>query len=156
MTAANLTFPISVEGIRRMLPHRYPFLLLDRVVEYDHDAKRVLAYKNVTSNEAYFQGHFPERPVMPGVLVIEAMAQAAGLLTQLSEPPRAPGVEQPLYYLVKVDKARFSRMVVPGDQLMLEVEQKRMLRRMGLYVCRALVDGQEAACAEILCAERSP
>src|SRR5690606_11347094 len=83
MTAGKLTLPIGVDGIRRMLPHRYPFLLLDRVVEFDGDGKRVLAYKNVTSNEAYFQGHFPDMPVMPGVLVIEAMAQAGGVLTQL-------------------------------------------------------------------------
>lgn len=149
-----VALPVDVTRIQAMLPHRYPFLLVDRVVAVVPGV-RLTALKNVSINEPFFQGHFPANPVMPGVLVIEAMAQAAGLLTQLSEPPRAPGVEQPLYYLVKVDKARFSRMVVPGDQLMLEVEQKRMLRRMGLYVCRALVDGQEAACAEILCAERS-
>jgi 3-hydroxyacyl-[acyl-carrier-protein] dehydratase len=147
--------PVDVTRIQGMLPHRYPFLLVDRVLEIDPH-KRLRAIKNVTINEPFFQGHFPGHPVMPGVLVIEAMAQAAGLLTQLSEPPRAPGVEQPLYYLVKVDKARFSRPVVPGDQLSLEVEQKRMLRRMGLYECRALVDGQVVASAEILCAEQSP
>lgn len=147
--------PIDVTRIQAMLPHRYPFLLVDRVLDIV-SGERLRALKNVSINEPFFQGHFPGNPVMPGVLVIEAMAQAAGLLTQLSEPPRAPGAVQPLYYLVKVDKARFSRMVVPGDQLVLEVEQKRMLRRMGLYVCRALVDGQEAASAEILCAERNP
>ena len=156
MTAPNAshqTLPVDVTGIMGMLPHRYPFLLVDRVMELDPH-KRLRAIKNVTINEPFFQGHFPGHPVMPGVLVIEAMAQAAGLLTQLSEPPRAAGEEQPLYYLVKVDKARFSRTVVPGDQLSLEVEQKRMLRRMGLYQCRALVDGQEVASAEILCAEQ--
>ena len=146
--------PVDVPRIQSMLPHRYPFLLVDRVVALVPN-KHLTALKNVTANEPFFQGHFPGHPVMPGVLIIEALAQAAGLLTQLSEPPRDPNAEKPLYYLVKVDKARFSRLVVPGDQLVLEVEQKRMLRRMGLYVCRALVDGQEAARAEILCAERS-
>ena len=158
MTAPNAslqTMPVDVTRIMGMLPHRYPFLLVDRVLELDPH-KRLRAIKNVTINEPFFQGHFPGHPVMPGVLVIEAMAQAAGLLTQLSEPPRAAGEEQPLYYLVKVDKARFARTVGPGDQLSLEVEQKRMLRRMGLYQCRALVDGQEVASAEILCAEQKP
>jgi 3-hydroxyacyl-[acyl-carrier-protein] dehydratase len=147
--------PVDVTRIMGMLPHRYPFLLVDRVVEMEPH-KRLRAFKNVTINEPFFQGHFPGHPVMPGVLVIEAMAQAAGLLTQLSEPPRGADEPQPLYYLVKVDKARFSRPVVPGDQLSLEVEQKRMLRRMGLYECRALVDGEQVASAEILCAERGP
>jgi 3-hydroxyacyl-[acyl-carrier-protein] dehydratase len=147
--------PVDVTRIQGMLPHRYPFLLVDRVLEIDPH-KRLRAIKNVTINEPFFQGHFPDHPVMPGVLVIEAMAQAAGLLTQLSDPPRAPDAAQPLYYLVKVDKARFSRTVVPGDQLVLEVEQKRMLRRMGLYECRAVVDGTVVASAEILCAEQTP
>ena len=147
--------PVDVTRIMGMLPHRYPFLLVDRVLEIEPH-KRLRALKNVTINEPFFQGHFPGHPVMPGVLVIEAMAQAAGLLTQLSEPPRTSDEEQPLYYLVKVDKARFSRTVVPGDQLILEVEQKRMLRRMGLYECRALIDGKEVASAEILCAEQKP
>jgi 3-hydroxyacyl-[acyl-carrier-protein] dehydratase len=154
-TAFMPAMPVDVTRIQGMLPHRYPFLLVDRVLEIDPH-KRLRAIKNVTINEPFFQGHFPGHPVMPGVLVIEAMAQAAGLLTQLSEPPRAPDAEQPLYYLVKVDKARFSRTVVPGDQLVLEVEQKRMLRRMGLYECRAVVDGQVVASAEILCAEQTP
>lgn len=152
-TAAAPTMPVDVTRIMGMLPHRYPFLLVDRVLEMEPH-KRLRAIKNVTFNEPFFQGHFPGHPVMPGVLVIEAMAQAAGLLTQLSEPPRAPGEPQPLYYLVKVDKARFSRTVVPGDQLTLEVTQRRMLRRMGVYECRALIDGEQVASAEILCAER--
>jgi 3-hydroxyacyl-[acyl-carrier-protein] dehydratase len=146
--------PVDVNCIMGILPHRYPFLLVDRVIEMDPH-KSLRAIKNVTINEPFFQGHFPGHPVMPGVLVIEAMAQAAGLLTQLSNPPRTPDEPTPLYYLVKVDKARFSRTVVPGDQLSLEVEQKRMLRKMGFYACRALVDGEEVASAEILCAERS-
>jgi 3-hydroxyacyl-[acyl-carrier-protein] dehydratase len=148
------TLPVDVTRIMDILPHRYPFLLVDRVVEMDPH-KSLRAIKNVTINEPFFQGHFPGHPVMPGVLIIEAMAQAAGLLTQLSNPPRDPAEPAPLYYLVKVDKARFSRIVVPGDQISLEVQQKRMLRKMGLYECRAVIDGEEAASAEILCAERS-
>ncbi len=154
MSTTPPSMPVDVIRIMGMLPHRYPFLLVDRVISLEPH-KRLTAIKNVTINEPFFLGHFPGHPVMPGVLVIEAMAQAAGLLTQLSEGG-LKREDQPLYYLVKVDKARFSRIVEPGDQLMLEVEQKRMLKRMGLYVCRALVDGKEAASAEILCAERSP
>ena len=147
--AGGLKLPIEITQIMAMLPHRYPFLLVDRVVEFEPN-KRVLAIKNVTVNEPFFTGHFPGHPVMPGVLVIEAMAQASGILTQLSN-----GIERSenqLYYLVRVDKARFARTVVPGDQLKLEVLQKRLIRRMGLYDCRALVGDQEVASAEILCA----
>ena len=144
---------IDVKRITQLLPHRYPFLLIDRVLSWE-PGKRLVALKNVTFNEPFFQGHFPGHPVMPGVLVIEALAQASGALVQLSatDDPNQPA----LFYLVKIDKARFSRVVVPGDQLSLEVEQKRMLRKMGLYLCRAVVDGNEVASAEILCAERSP
>ncbi|MEN1929289.1 3-hydroxyacyl-ACP dehydratase FabZ [Luteimonas sp. MJ204] len=150
MTAGTLSFPIGVEGIREMLPHRYPFLLIDRVVAFE-DGKRVLAYKNVTANESYFQGHFPDRPVMPGVLVIEAMAQAGGLLTQLARGG-ASHIGR-LSYLVKVDNARFARMVVPGDRLDIEVTIKREIRNMTLYCGIATVDGEKVASADILCAE---
>lgn len=146
---ASVKLPIEISEIMTMLPHRYPFLLVDRVIEFEAN-KRVLAIKNVTVNEPFFNGHFPGHPVMPGVLVIEAMAQASGILTQLSNAlTRQPNQ---LYYLVRVDNARFSRTVVPGDQLKLEVMQKRLIRRMGLYQCRALVGDQEVASAEILCA----
>ncbi len=151
-TAATVQLPVDVIKILGMLPHRYPFLMVDRVIAFEPH-KRLTAIKNVTINEPFFQGHFPGYPVMPGVLIIEALAQASGVLTQLSDG--GPSVEKPIYYLVKVDKARFSQIVVPGDQLELHVEQKRMLRRMGLYECRATVDGKEVASAEILCAERS-
>jgi 3-hydroxyacyl-[acyl-carrier-protein] dehydratase len=144
--------PIDVNRILSMLPHRYPFLLVDRVIAFEPH-KNLTAIKNVTINEPFFQGHFPGHPVMPGVLIIEALAQASGVLTQLSEG--GPSADNPVYYLVKVDNARFSQIVVPGDQLMLQVEQKRMLKRMGLYRCVALVDGKEVASADILCAERS-
>jgi len=146
------TMPVDVTRIMAILPHRYPFLLVDRVIAFEPH-KSLTAIKNVTINEPFFQGHFPGHPVMPGVLIIEALAQASGVLTQLSEGGAA--CDNPVYYLVKVDKARFSQIVVPGDQLELRVEQKRMLKRMGLYECRAFVNDKEVASAEILCAERA-
>ena len=151
MTHAPVTLPVDVTRIQQLLPHRYPFLLVDRVVELEPNV-RIRAIKNVTVNEPFFQGHFPGHPVMPGVLVVEAMAQAGGLLTQLSLAGAADKQDK-LFYLVKVDKARFSRMVVPGDQLELCVSLKRQIRNMALYECCARVDGQEVASAEILCAE---
>ncbi|KZC16534.1 beta-hydroxyacyl-ACP dehydratase [Rhodanobacter sp. FW510-R12] len=148
-----LPMPINVEQIQELLPHRYPFLLVDRVVEIVPDVS-VVAIKNATINEPFFQGHFPGHPVMPGVLIVEAMAQAAGLLTQLSR--RAKGDDgSPLFYLVKVDNARFSAPVVPGDQLRLEVTQKRLVRGMGLFTARTLVDGKEVASCELMCAART-
>ncbi|HJW46892.1 MAG TPA: 3-hydroxyacyl-ACP dehydratase FabZ [Lysobacter sp.] len=141
--------PVDVTTIQKLLPHRYPFLLVDRVVELEPH-KRVLAYKNVTCNEPFFNGHFPGHPVMPGVLVIEALAQAGGLLTQLSNEG---GCDGKLFYLVKVDNARFAKMVVPGDRLELDVTIKRTIRNMALYMGIARVDGEEVASAEILCAE---
>jgi 3-hydroxyacyl-[acyl-carrier-protein] dehydratase len=155
----TLQLPIDVAAIQALLPHRYPFLLVDRVVELEPN-KRVLAYKNVTCNEPFFQGHFPGHPVMPGVLVVEALAQAGGLLTQLShrasiadESIADQAASNKLYYLVKVDAAKFTRMVVPGDKLELEVILKRTIRNMALYSGIARVDGEQAACADILCAE---
>ncbi|OHC48432.1 MAG: 3-hydroxyacyl-[acyl-carrier-protein] dehydratase FabZ [Rhodanobacter sp. RIFOXYA1_FULL_67_6] len=148
-----MALPINVEQIQELLPHRYPFLLVDRVVEIVPDVS-VVALKNVTINEPLFQGHFPGHPVMPGVLIIEAMAQAAGLLTQLSR--RFKGDKgSPLFYLVKVDNARFSAPVVPGDQLRFEVSLKRLVRGMGLFVARSLVDGKEVASCELMCAARA-
>ena len=141
--------PLDVHAIQELLPHRYPFLLVDRVVEFEAH-KRVLAYKNVTCNEPFFNGHFPGQPVMPGVLVVEALAQAGGLLTQLSHQS---GTDGKLFYLIKIDGAKFSRMVVPGDRLELEVTLKRVIRNMAMYSGIARVDGEQAACAEILCAE---
>ena len=149
--APSFELPITVEQIAAMLPHRYPFLMLDRIIACE-PGRRITAIKNVTANEPFFQGHFPGRPVMPGVLVIEALAQAGGLLTQLSLPREAIS-EGKLFYLVKVDNARFNRMVVPGDQLDIEVKVKRLIRNMALYECAARVDGKVVASAEILCAE---
>jgi 3-hydroxyacyl-[acyl-carrier-protein] dehydratase len=151
MSEDAIKLPVDVSCILHLLPHRYPFLLVDRVIELDPH-RRIRALKNVTFNEPFFQGHFPGRPVMPGVLVIEAMAQAGGLLTQLSAD-RDSHKEGQLFYLVKVDNARFNRMVVPGDQLDIEVKVKRLIRNMALYECVARVDGKDVASAEILCAE---
>jgi 3-hydroxyacyl-[acyl-carrier-protein] dehydratase len=138
---------LDVRDIAAMLPHRYPFLLVDRVIDYTV-GERLRAFKNVTFNEPFFQGHFPGHPVMPGVLIIEALAQACGLLVQLSR--------KALYYLVKVDNAKFTQIVGPGDQLHLEVQLKRMIRSMGIFHCQAKVDGKQVAEAELMCAERSP
>ena len=145
----DVQLPLDVLKIQELLPHRYPFLLVDRVTEFEANT-RVLAYKNVTINEPFFQGHFPGHPVMPGVLVIEALAQAGGLLTQLSRIGDATGS---LFYLVKIDNAKFSKMVVPGDRLELDVTLKRTIRNMAIYQGVARVDGDQVACAEILCAE---
>jgi 3-hydroxyacyl-[acyl-carrier-protein] dehydratase len=151
MNASATALNVDIRRIQALLPHRYPFLLIDRVIELE-PRKRIRAVKNVTINEPFFNGHFPGQPVMPGVLVLEAMAQAGGLLTQLALGDDTIASEK-LFYLVKIDKARFSRMVVPGDQLELVVELKRHIRNMAIYACQALVDGNEVACAEILCAE---
>ena len=149
MSNTTPSMPMDINEIRALLPHRYPVLLIDRGVELE-PGKRVRCYKSVSVNEPFFQGHFPARPVMPGVLVIEALAQAGGVLSYLSTGEYTPGRTS---YLVKVDKARFSSMVVPGDRLDLEVEIRRMIRNMTLYAGTASVDGKEVACAEILCAE---
>jgi 3-hydroxyacyl-[acyl-carrier-protein] dehydratase len=151
MSEDAIKLPVDVSCILHLLPHRYPFLLVDRVTELEPH-QRIRALKNVTFNEPFFQGHFPGRPVMPGVLVIEAMAQAGGLLTQLSAS-KDSHKEGQLFYLVKVDNCRFNRMVVPGDQLDIEVKVKRLIRNMALYECVARVDGKDVASAEILCAE---
>lgn len=146
---------LDIEDILSALPHRYPFLLVDRVLDYQLEpTPRLRGLKNVSVNEGFFQGHFPDHPVMPGVLLIEAMAQAAGVLTQLKQ--RAIGRECPLFYLVKVDKARFTQLVRPGDQLILEVEEKRVIRGMAQYKGQVLIDGKMAASAEFFCAERRP
>ena len=147
--SSEVSLPLDTIAIQQLLPHRYPFLLVDRVVEFEPH-KRVLCYKNVTCNEPFFQGHFPGHPVMPGVLVIEALAQAGGILTQLTSQTTADGR---LFYLVKIDGAKFTRMVVPGDRLELDVSLKRNIRNMALYSGVARVDGEQVACADILCAE---
>ena len=145
--------PVEAGDIETYLPHRYPFLLIDRVLEMAVEPeKRLIGVKNISVNEPFFSGHFPGNPIMPGVLMIEAMAQAAGMLAHLDA--EIEGKEGELYYLIKVDNARFTQVVVPGDQLILDVIQKRIKRRMGWYECQARVDGKRVASCELLCAGR--
>ncbi len=139
----------DITQIQALIPHRYPFLLVDKVISIDYEKRTIVATKNVSINEPFFQGHFPGQPIMPGVLIIEAMAQAGGVLTQLTLGRDA---QSKLFYMVKVDKARFSRQVVPGDVLEMHVEIKRVIRNMAVYDCVAKVDGEVVACAEVLCA----
>ncbi|WP_442684252.1 3-hydroxyacyl-ACP dehydratase FabZ [Stenotrophomonas sp. JC08] len=146
---ASPQLPIDVTTIQTLIPHRYPFLLVDKVVELDIEGKRIVAHKNVTINEPFFQGHFPTQPIMPGVLIIEALAQAGGVLTQLSLGRDA---QSKLFYLVKVDNVRFMKQVVPGDVLELHVQVKRVIRNMAVYYGEAKVDGEVVAHAEVLCA----
>ena len=130
----------DIEWIRSVLPHRYPMLLVDRVLEMVPD-ERIVALKNVSANEPFFQGHFPERPVMPGVLVVEGLAQVGGLL-MLHDPARAAGK---LIYFMSIERARFRRPVVPGDQLRYEVEVINQRSNHAKLTGRALVDGKVAA-----------
>ena len=130
----------DIQAIRSLLPHRYPFLLVDRVLEIEA-GKRIVALKNVTINEEFFSGHFPERPVMPGVLIVEALAQAGGVLMLHDRPLEKRG----LVYLASIERARFRRPVVPGDQLRLEVDVLTTRERFARLSGRALVDGQVAA-----------
>ena len=143
---------LDIAAIMRQLPHRYPFLLVDRVLECVA-GQHCLALKNVTVNEPFFQGHFPGRPVMPGVLIIEALAQAAAILSfrTMNEKPDPKTV----YYFVGIDHARFKRPVGPGDTLMLEAEQKRHARNIWIFSCVARVDNVIATEAEIMCTIRS-
>jgi 3-hydroxyacyl-[acyl-carrier-protein] dehydratase len=149
-TTAPVKLPVDAEQIAAILPHRYPFLLVDRVVELV-PGQSIVAIKNVTINEPFFEGHFPGHPVMPGVLIVEALAQASGLLIGLSGT--MADKDDRIFYLAKVDNARFLKPVVPGDQLRLEVQLKRRLRSMGIFTARARVDGADAATCELLCAE---
>jgi 3-hydroxyacyl-[acyl-carrier-protein] dehydratase len=142
---------MDINKVLRLLPHRYPFLLIDRVLEYEKDS-RLLALKNVTYNEPYFNGHFPVQPVMPGVLIVEAMAQATGLLAMESNPETVNPTT--IYLFVGIDKARFKQQVEPGDQLMIEVAQTKLKRGIGFFDCSANVEGRTVATAEIMCTAR--
>ena len=140
-----------IEEIRRFLPHRYPFLLIDRVLDCV-PGETLTAIKNVSVNEPFFTGHFPETPIMPGVLVIEALAQATGLLgfKTMSEEPS----DDLLYMLVGVDNVRLKRQVVPGDQLTLKVKVKRRSKVIWKFTCEASVDGDLVTSADLLCAAK--
>ena len=142
---------MDIHEILDHLPHRYPFLLVDRVTELNL-GDSIVAYKNVTVNEPFFNGHFPDHPVMPGVLVIEAMAQAAGILgfKTMDKTPQ----DGSIYYFVGSDKLRFKRPVVPGDKLQLDAAIVSEKRGIWKFECRASVDGQLVASATILCADR--
>jgi 3-hydroxyacyl-[acyl-carrier-protein] dehydratase len=136
----------DVVEIQKILPHRYPFLMVDTIVEVER-LKRIVGVKNVTINESHFQGHFPGKPIMPGVLILEAMAQTGGLLLLLDIPDRA----SKLLYFVAVDGARFRRPVVPGDQLKLEIKVLSWRGDFCKLDGRATVDGQLAAEATLMC-----
>ena len=138
---------LDICGIMESIPHRYPFLLLDRVVEME-PAKRIVAIKCVTFNEQFFQGHFPGAPVMPGVLVVEAMAQAGAVLLLHDMPDR----ESKLVYFAGIDKARFRRPVVPGDQLRIISEVVKLRSRTCKMKAKAEVEGQVVTEAELMCA----
>lgn len=138
---------LDITKVMELLPHRYPFLLIDRVVDIQQ-GKSLSAIKNVSINEPFFQGHFPGQPIMPGVLILEAMAQATGLLA-FSGMGDAHKIK--LYLLVGIDKSRFRGQVVPGDQLVLNISLKRNMRGIGMYRCEALVDGEVVAEAEMMC-----
>ncbi len=134
--------------ILELLPHRYPFLLVDKVIECEPGI-RLRAIKNVTFNEPFFQGHFPHKPIFPGVLIMEALAQATALMTSQTDKSLGKGT---LYYLAGIDNARFKKPVTPGDQLILNIDFLRNKRNIWSYDCRAEVEGELAASAQIMCA----
>jgi 3-hydroxyacyl-[acyl-carrier-protein] dehydratase len=139
---------LDISQVLQRLPHRYPFVLVDRVLEYVKD-ESLTAIKNVTINEPFFPGHFPHHPVMPGVLILEAMAQASALLSSVSMD-MIPGKDS-VYYFVGIDNARFKRPVGPGDQLRIQTAVKRKMKGIWLFECRAFVGEELAASAELMC-----
>ncbi|WP_347987840.1 3-hydroxyacyl-ACP dehydratase FabZ [Methylomonas sp. AM2-LC] len=143
-----MTGTLDILQIQEFLPHRYPFLLVDKVIEYEPRV-RLLAVKNVTFNEPFFQGHFPHLPIFPGVLILEALAQATGLLAAMSDDSLGKGMT---YYLAGIDNARFKKPVVPGDRLMLNITYLKNKRNIWSFDCRAEVEGELAASAQIMCA----
>ena len=143
---------LDMQAILERLPHRYPFLLVDRVLEC-HPGKSIRALKNVTYNEPFFPGHFPHRPVMPGVMIIEALAQAAGILCFVTA--NVIPDENTRFYFVGIDNARFRRPVVPGDQLLLTAQAERTLKGIWKFSTAALVGEQEVAHADMMVAPES-
>jgi len=138
--------PLDIMAIMRRLPHRYPFLLIDRIIKIV-PGEEIVALKNVTMNEPFFQGHFPARPVMPGVLIMEALAQAGGVL---ASEIRGSDKQGEIIYFMGMDHVRFRRPVVPGDQLILEAHVLKMRSKVAKMAGRALVDGQVVAEAELM------
>jgi len=142
------SYPFGVDVIEELLPHRHPFLMLDEIIACTpHES--ITAIKNVNADEPFFQGHFPGNPVMPGVLIIEAMAQAGGVLSHISNGDLEP---KPLYFLARIEDARFRRPVIPGEQLEIRVDADKVKRGMWWYRCEARVEGQGVASAMIICA----
>ena len=144
-----MDLPLQYEDIIRIIPHRYPFLLVDKIVEMELN-KRVVAIKNVTANEPFFQGHFPGNPIMPGVLIIEAMAQAGGVLARLSIPDVMEREQMGEVLFVSMDKVKFRKPVVPGDQIRFENEALRTGGRIWKMAGKAFVDGDLVAEANLV------
>jgi 3-hydroxyacyl-[acyl-carrier-protein] dehydratase len=142
-TSASLD-AVDILGLMKLLPHRYPFLLVDKIIAIDED-NSAIGIKNVTINEPHFQGHFPEQPVMPGVLIVEAMAQTAGAICIRSQHTDKPS----LVYFMTIDNAKFRRPVVPGDRLEIHVKKLKKRGNIWRFACEAMVDGAKAAEAEI-------
>ena len=143
---------MNIQDVKNYLPHRYPFLLIDRVLELEI-GKSLVAIKNVTFNEPQFTGHFPEQPIMPGVMIVEALAQATGILAFKSEVGKP--IDGQIYMLVGIDKVRFKRIVEPGDQIRLEVEVMVVKRGIWKFKCRASVDDQTVTIAELMCTQKA-
>ena len=142
---------MDIHEVMKHLPHRYPFLLVDKVLDFV-PGESLRAVKNVTINEPFFQGHFPHIPVMPGVLIMEALSQATGI-PSFKTTGNLPS-DNSLYYFVGIDKARFRKPVEPGDQLILEVTLERRIRDVWKFTGKALVDGEVVASANLMCAEK--
>ena len=141
--------PLEINEIMQLLPHRYPFLLIDKVVDYEV-GKSLHAVKNVSINEPFFQGHFPIKPIMPGVLILEAMAQATGVLGFKT----VEKTDDTLYYFPAIDNARFKQPVVPGDVVNIHVEYLKERRGIGKFYCEAIVDGKVVCSADLMCARK--
>ena len=144
-----MDLPLKYKDIIRILPHRYPFLLVDKIIEMEM-GKRVVGIKNVTANEPFFQGHFPGNPIMPGVLIIEAMAQVGGVLARLSVPNVMERGEMGEIFFVSMDKVKFRKLVVPGDQIRFEAEALRTGSRIWKMAGKAFVDGDLVAEANLV------
>ena len=141
--------PLNYKDIAKILPHRYPFLLVDRITELEI-GKRAVGIKNVTANEPFFQGHFPGNPVMPGVLIIEAMAQVGGVLARLSKPKTMDNQEEAFLFFMSIDKVKFRKPVIPGDQIVFEVLPLRTGSRIWKIEGKAFVDGTVVTQAELV------